>query len=176
MRLKFPQLAVLTYDELKLMDFRDLSKATLAKRKLKYSPLCMRLNRIDYLLPPSLILISGEYEELLDFTPTPHEVPSLVDSKLVKYLLFDLPLILYHDRAPILLRDLSERFTRDIDKGVAYVSNILARIAKVFNTTIVVCDKEIIELHDSTLTILVGKINGKTVAQVAETNEIFYLN
>ena len=175
MKLKFPQLAVLTYDELKLMGFRDLSKAALAKKKLKYSPLCIRLNRIDYLLPPSLVLISGEYEELLDFTPTPHEVPSLVDDKLVKYLLFDLPLILHHDRAPVLLRDLSERFTRDVDKGVAYVSNILARVAKVFNTTVAVCDKEILELYDATLTVIVGKLNGKIVAQIAETNEIFYL-
>ena len=173
-------LVLLTVEELKALGFSELIPEALRQKRVfkkPSPPICVRVNRIDYLLPPTLTVILGEYGELLDFTPTPIEAPySLTDKSLVEYLLFDLPEVLENERSPVLVRDLSERFSTHVYEGVEYCLNILARVSKVYNVSTIVCDKTL-ELPNKTasLTIIVGKINGKTVAQIAETNEIFYL-
>ena len=185
LKLSKVHLLLLTVDELKAFGYSHLIPYSLRlkekEEKSTPKPLCLELTRINYVLPPTLVAILGEYWELLDFNTEPLEVPtSLSDKRLLEYMLFDLPVFLSQERSPVLLRDICERFSEHVEEGVAYLLNIMRRISRMYNTTVVVADSSLeVDSPDISLKILVGKVDtGKEVrkiAQIVPTGEIFYL-
>jgi len=175
---------LLTVDELKAFGYSHLIPYSLRlkekEEKSTPKPLCLELTRINYVLPPTLVAILGEYWELLDFNTEPLEVPtSLSDKRLLEYMLFDLPVFLSQERSPVLLRDICERFSEHVEEGVVYLLNIMRRISRMYNTTVVVADSSLVDSPDISLKILVGKVDTgkevKKIAQIMPTGEIFYL-
>ena len=65
-------------------------------------------------------------------------VPPLLDGDFLEYLLFDLPKTLDRGRRPVLVEDIVERFTRNVDEGVVYALDILFRVSRVYRIPVVV--------------------------------------
>ncbi len=65
-------------------------------------------------------------------------VPPLLDDEFLVYLLFDLPKTLDGLRRAVVVEDLDERFTRDVDDGIRYALDILGRVSRVYRVPVIV--------------------------------------
>lgn len=65
-------------------------------------------------------------------------VPALLDGEFLEFLLFDLPRKLDEARRAVVVEDLDQRFTRDVEEGVLYSLDILSRVSAVYRVPVLV--------------------------------------
>ncbi|RLF06945.1 MAG: hypothetical protein DRK00_00080 [Thermoprotei archaeon] len=87
------------------------------------------------LVSPGLTLVVGEEFKL---TPEPIAPEARLDEEFLWDLLIELPRRLEARRAPVLVEDLDERFTRHVNEGILYALDIMERVANVYRVPFVV--------------------------------------
>jgi len=87
------------------------------------------------LVSPGLTLASGVEFGL---SPEPIKPRARLDEEFLWDLLVELPRRLEAERAPVLVEELDERFTRHVDEGILYALDIMERVASVYRVPFVV--------------------------------------
>lgn len=87
------------------------------------------------LVSPGLTLVSGVEFEL---RPEPIALRARLDDEFLWDLLVELPRRLEGGRAPVLVEDLDERFTKHVDEGILYALDVMERVAGVYRVPFIV--------------------------------------